>query len=63
MRMLATNYHPMTESFAAAHVQALQALADGGREVTDIDLYAQRSRSQHGTTVRTGKRTRRMPTT
>ena len=40
--MLVIYCHPVAESFAAAaHRTVLQALADAGHEVTDVDLYAE----------------------
>jgi NAD(P)H dehydrogenase (quinone) len=42
MRVLVIYCHPVAESFAgAAHATVLQALAEGGHEVTDVDLYAE----------------------
>ena len=42
MRVLVIYCHPVAESFAAAaHARVLQALADGGHTVTDVDLYAE----------------------
>jgi putative NADPH-quinone reductase len=42
MRVLVIYCHPVAESFAAAaHRTVLQALADAGHEVTDVDLYAE----------------------
>lgn len=42
MRVLVIYCHPVTESFAAAaHTTVLQALAEHGHEVTDVDLYAE----------------------
>ena len=42
MRVLVIYCHPVAESFAAAaHSTVLQALGDGGHEVTDVDLYAE----------------------
>jgi putative NADPH-quinone reductase len=42
VRVLVIYCHPVAESFAAAaHSTVLQALADGGHEVTDVDLYAE----------------------
>jgi len=42
MRVLVVYCHPVAESFsAAAHARVLQALADGGHAVTDVDLYAE----------------------
>jgi NAD(P)H dehydrogenase (quinone) len=42
MRVLVIYCHPVAESFAAAaHRTVLQALADAGQEVTDVDLYAE----------------------
>jgi NAD(P)H dehydrogenase (quinone) len=43
VRVLVIYCHPVAESFAAAaHTTVLQALAVGGHEVTDVDLYAER---------------------
>lgn len=42
MRVLVIYCHPVSESFAAAaHHTVLQALAEAGHEVTDVDLYAE----------------------
>jgi NAD(P)H dehydrogenase (quinone) len=42
MQVLVVYCHPVAESFAAAaHATALQALADAGHTVTDVDLYAE----------------------
>jgi NAD(P)H dehydrogenase (quinone) len=42
VRVLVIYCHPVAESFAAAaHATVLQALAVGGHEVTDVDLYAE----------------------
>jgi NAD(P)H dehydrogenase (quinone) len=42
MRVLVIYCHPVAESFAAAgHARVLHALADGGHEVMDVDLYAE----------------------
>ena len=42
MRVLVIYCHPVAESFAAAaHATVLQALAEAGHEVTDVDLYAE----------------------
>ena len=42
MRVLVIYCHPVAESFAAAsHATVLEALAEGGHEVTDVDLYAE----------------------
>ena len=42
VRVLGIYCHPVAESFAAAaHRIGLQVLADGGHEVTDVDLYAE----------------------
>ncbi len=42
MHVLVIYCHPVAESFAgAAHKTVLQALADAGHEVTDVDLYAE----------------------
>jgi NAD(P)H dehydrogenase (quinone) len=42
LRVLVIYCHPLSESFAAAaHVTVLQALAESGHEVTDVDLYAE----------------------
>ena len=42
MRVLVIYCHPVAESFAAAaHQTVLQALAEAGHEVTDVDLYAE----------------------
>ena len=42
MRVLVVYCHPVAESFAAAaHATVLQALAERGHEVTDLDLYAE----------------------
>ena len=42
MHVLVIYCHPVAESFAAAaHATVLQALAGGGHEVTDVDLYAE----------------------
>jgi putative NADPH-quinone reductase len=42
MRVLVIYCHPVAESFAAAaHATVLQALAEGGHQVTDVDLYAE----------------------
>ena len=42
VRVLVIYCHPVAESFAAsAHATVLQALADAGHEVTDVDLYAE----------------------
>jgi NAD(P)H dehydrogenase (quinone) len=42
MRVLVIYCHPVVESFAAAaHVLVPQTLAAGGRDVTDVDLYAE----------------------
>ena len=42
MRVLVIYCHPVPESFAAAaHATVLQALAAGGHEVTDVDLYGE----------------------
>jgi NAD(P)H dehydrogenase (quinone) len=43
MRVLVVYCHPVPESFAAAaHATVLQALAEAGHSVTDVDLYAER---------------------
>jgi len=43
MRVLVIYCHPLAESFAAAaHTAVLEALADAGHAVTDVDLYAER---------------------
>ena len=42
MLVLVIYCHPVSESFAAAaHARVLQALADSGHAVTDVDLYAE----------------------
>jgi NAD(P)H dehydrogenase (quinone) len=42
MRVLVVYCHPVAESFAAAaHRTVLEALAEAGHEVTDVDLYAE----------------------
>jgi len=42
MRVLLVYCHPVAESFAAAlHRVALEALAEAGHAVTDVDLYAE----------------------
>lgn len=42
MHVLVVFCHPVAESFAAAaHRTVLQALADSGHTVTDVDLYAE----------------------
>lgn len=42
MRVLVVYCHPVAESFcSSAHQTILQALADAGHEVTDVDLYAE----------------------
>lgn len=42
MRVLVIYCHPVAESFAAsAHAVVLEALAERGHEVTDVDLYAE----------------------
>ena len=42
MRVLVIYCHPVAESFAAAaHATVLEALANAGHEVTDVDLYAE----------------------
>lgn len=42
MRVLVVYCHPVAESFAsAAHQAVLQALAEAGHAVTDVDLYAE----------------------
>ena len=42
MRVLVIYCHPVSDSFAAAaHAVVLQALAEAGHEVTDVDLYAE----------------------
>jgi NAD(P)H dehydrogenase (quinone) len=42
MRVLVIYCHPVAESFAAAaHATVVQALAAGGHEMTDVDLYAE----------------------
>ena len=42
MRVLVIYCHPVAESFAsAAHRTVLEALAEAGHEVTDVDLYAE----------------------
>jgi putative NADPH-quinone reductase len=42
MRVLVFYCHPVAESFAAAaHRTVLQALAEAGHEITDVDLYAE----------------------
>jgi NAD(P)H dehydrogenase (quinone) len=42
MRVLVIYCHPVAESFAAgAHTCVLQALAEGGHDVTDVDLYVE----------------------
>ncbi len=43
MHVLVVYCHPVAESFAAAaHRAVLQALAEAGHEVTDVDLYAEK---------------------
>ncbi len=43
MRVLVIYCHPVAESFAAsAHRTVLEALAEAGHEVTEVDLYAER---------------------
>lgn len=43
MRVLVIYCHPVAESFAAsAHRTVLEALAEAGHQVTDVDLYAER---------------------
>src|SRR5579871_6259761 len=43
MRVLVIYCHPVAESFAAAaHATVLTALREGGHEVTDVDLYAEK---------------------
>ncbi|MEJ0017706.1 MAG: NAD(P)H-dependent oxidoreductase [Acetobacteraceae bacterium] len=43
MRILVIYCHPVPDSFAAAaHATVLEALAEAGHEVTDVDLYAER---------------------
>jgi NAD(P)H dehydrogenase (quinone) len=42
LRVLVIYCHPVSDSFAAAaHAVVLQALAEAGHEVTDVDLYAE----------------------
>jgi len=42
MRVLVVYCHPVAESFAAsAHTTVLEALAEAGHEVTDVDLYGE----------------------
>jgi len=42
MQVLVIYCHPVAESFAAAaHAAVLKALASGGHDVTDVDLYAE----------------------
>jgi putative NADPH-quinone reductase len=42
MRVLVICCHPVAESVAAAaHATVLRALAAGGHDVTDVDLYAE----------------------
>lgn len=43
MRVLVIHCHPVAESFAgAAHQTVLQALAEIGHEITDVDLYGEK---------------------
>jgi NAD(P)H dehydrogenase (quinone) len=43
MRVLVVYCHPVAESFcSSAHQTILQALAEAGHEVTDVDLYAEK---------------------
>ena len=43
MRVLVVYCHPVAESFAAAaHRAVVEALAEAGHAVTDVDLYAEK---------------------